>query len=77
MSSKELELILMNITLILAAILVLLFIYRVIRILTDKNIGSKEDTHLVLFLLVIMCIVGYCVYKIKSAFKKEDKPPIV
>ena len=77
MSNKEFELVLMNITLVLAAILLLFFIFRVIRVLTKNKVESKEDAHTMLFIIVLMCIVGYCAYKIKSAFKKEDKHPVV
>jgi len=77
MSSKEFELVLMNIILILGAILLLLFIFRVIRVLTKKKVESKEDAHTMLFIIVLVCIFGYCAYKIKSAFKKEDKHPVV
>lgn len=75
MSNQEVQLILMNITLILMAILGLLFIFKVIRVLTCKNL-EKEDEFVVVLLFVIMFIIGYCVYKIKSAFKK-DKNPVV
>lgn len=77
MNNQEVQLILMNITLILGAILLLLFIFRVIRVLTKNKVESKEDAHTMLFIIVLMCIVGYCAYKIKSAFKKEDKHPVV
>lgn len=75
MSNQEVQLILMNITLILMAILGLLFIFKVIKVLTCKNL-EKEDELVMLFLLGIMCIIGYCVYKIKTAFKK-DKNQVV
>lgn len=70
MNNQEVQLILMNITLTLGAIIVLLFIYKVIRVLTCKNI-EKEDEFVMLFLLGIMCIIGYCAYIIKEAFKKD------
>lgn len=76
MSNQEVQLVLMNITLILMAILGLLFIFKVIRVLTNKEIKDKEDELVMLFLLGIMCIIGYCVYKIKTAFKK-DKNQVV
>lgn len=76
MSNQEVQLILMNITLILTAILGLLFIFKVIRVLTNKEIKDKEDEFVVVLLFVIMFIIGYCVYKIKTAFKK-DKNPVV
>ena len=76
MNNQDFQLILMNITLILMVILGLLFIFKVIRVLTCKNL-EKEDELVMLLLFGIMCIIGYCVYKIKTAFKKEDKHPIV
>lgn len=77
MSNQEFQLILMNITLILGAILMFLFIIRVIKVLTKKRIESKEDVHTILFIIVLRCIVGYGFYKIKEVFKKEDKHPVV
>lgn len=77
MSSKEFELVLMNIILILGAILILLFIFRAIRVLTKKRLESKEDVGVMLFLLGFICLFAYCSYKIKEAFKKEDKHPVV
>lgn len=77
MSSKELELALMNIILVMGAILILLFIFRVIKVLTSKKIESKDDVGVILFLLGFICLIGYCVYKIKTSFKKEDKHPVV
>lgn len=76
MSSKEFELVMINFILLLAAITLLLFIMRVIKILTGKKL-EKGDESTMLFILVFMCIIGYCAYKIKQAFKKEDKHPVV
>ena len=77
MNNQEVQLVLMNIPLALGAILVLLFILRAIRVLTKKRIESKEDVGVMLFLLGFICLFAYCSYKIKEAFKKEDKHPVV
>jgi glucan phosphoethanolaminetransferase (alkaline phosphatase superfamily) len=76
MNNQEVQLILMNITLVLVAVLALLFVFRVIRVLTNKEIKDKEDTMVVLLLLGIICLFAYCSYKIKEAFKK-DKNTVV
>lgn len=76
MSNKEFQLILMYVTLLLVAISVLLFIFRAIKILISKEFELKDDMYFTLFLLCIMCVIGYCWYKIKSVFKKLKKPVV-
>lgn len=69
MNNQEVQLILMNITLVLAAILVLLFILRAIRVLTKKRIESKEDVGVMLFLLGFICLFAHI--KSKKHLKKK------
>jgi len=71
MSSKELELALMNISLILVAILVSILIIRGIRILATRKIYTKDDLLIVLFLGFLVTIGMYWFYKIKRCFKKS------
>lgn len=70
MGDKDVQLMLMSIASTVAIVIVLLFIYRVIIVLTDKDFRLKEDTYLVFCLLIIMCIMGYCVHQMKAVFKK-------
>lgn len=77
MNNKEFELVLMNIILALVAILILLFIIRGIKVLTTKKIKTKDDAFFVLFVFVFVALVGYCLYKIKSAFKKKSPKDVM
>jgi amino acid permease len=76
MNNQEIQLILMNITLVLAAILTLLFIIRGIRILATKKIYTKDDAFFVLFFGLLVAIGMYYFYKIKKRIKKSKQPVV-
>ena len=70
MSNKEFEMVLISFTLAMAAMLVLMFIARCVRIFVTKKIKSVDDVCCVLFFAVIIGIFSYCLYKIKKKYKK-------
>jgi len=76
MTSEQLELNLIYLSLFCAGILILQFIIRTIKIIRTKKIEGNEDALCFLFWIPISIIIYLAYFHIKKTFKKEKQTEI-